>query len=61
MNYYSVVGLSYEQKVELYMKCSKQELAQMLATRDELSKEFSYTTPFYNPYVNTVTCTRIIK
>lgn len=56
-NYYKIVDLSYEEKVKLYMKSTKKELACMLAERDEISKNFVSITYPYMPYF--FTCSTI--
>ena len=46
---YRIVDLPYEEKVKLYMKSTKEELAHMLAERDEISKNFEEITYPYPP------------
>lgn len=38
LNYSQILPMTYEEKVKMYLKCKKIELAKMLATRDEISK-----------------------
>lgn len=46
-NYCQIVPMSFEEKVKMYMRFKKIDLARMLAERDELSK---FTNPLPQPY-----------
>lgn len=50
-----VVEQTHEEKVQMYMKCTKRALAEFLATRDDLDKRLSIA-PSY-----TITTTTIPK
>jgi len=50
VNYVQIVPMTFEEKVNMYMKCSKLELAKMLAERDRIeqlvpSPSYPYTVP----------------
>ena len=42
-----IVNKTHEEKVAMYMKCKKKELAEMLATRDDYNEIFSETRNYY--------------
>ena len=37
-NFVQIIKQSHEEKVAMYMKCKKKELAEMLATRDDYNE-----------------------
>lgn len=41
-NYQQILPMTFEEKVNMYMKCSKLELAKMLAERDRIEQNFPY-------------------
>lgn len=56
VNFLQVVPMTFEEKVAMYMKCDKIELAKMLAERDRLGIDYRqcpvpcpYTYPQYPP------------
>lgn len=59
-NYVAVVPMTFEEKVKMYMRCTKIELARMLAERDRLHEgrietvPYPYPVPTYPGYPNTI-------
>ncbi len=47
LNYVSVVPMTFEERYHMYMRCKKEELAKMLAQRDELD---ALRQPVVQPY-----------
>lgn len=60
VEYSQILPMTFEERVEMYMKCSKLELAKMLAERDRLGMDaptFIPSMPHYSPWwLNPVTC-----
>jgi hypothetical protein len=53
-NFVQIVKQTHEEKVAMYMKCKKKELAEMLATRDDYDEINPSTANNY--YVNSSQC-----
>ena len=49
-NFLQVVPMTFEEKVKMYMKCSKLELAKMLAERDRLDYVPQPQSPYESGY-----------
>lgn len=50
MNFLQVAPMTFEEKVRMYMKCSKLELAKMLAERDRLDYVPQPQSPYEHGY-----------
>lgn len=49
-NYCQVVPMTFEERYRMYMKCRKEELARMLAERDQLHMDSFPIQQPYNPF-----------
>lgn len=47
-NYVAVLPMTFEERYHMYMRCKKEELAKMLAQRDEYENLFRI--PYQQPY-----------
>lgn len=47
-NYVAIVPMTFEERYHMYMRCKKEELAKMLAQRDEYEQLFRI--PYQQPY-----------
>ena len=47
--YSQVVPMTFEERVAMYMKCNKIDLARMLAERDTLRMDYPVQLPYYVP------------
>jgi len=59
VNYTQIVPMTFEEKVNMYMRCSKLELARMLAERNRTEQQIQpYVYPWYPQLIgpNYVTC-----
>ena len=48
--YVAVIPMTFEERYKMYMRCKKEELAKMLAQRDEYEFKFPQQFPYYPAY-----------